>query len=60
MLGFWDCPAELFIRCPVSCIEHVITSHFEMFFGDMLYEKENEVQYGNRFFHIGIILMCLL
>lgn len=60
MLGFRDCPAELFIRFPVSCIEPVITSHLEMFFWDMLDEKGNEVQYGNCFFHIGIILMFIV
>ena len=60
MSGFWDCPAELFIRFPVSCIEPVITSHFEMFFGDMLDEKGNESEYRNSFFHIGIILMFIV
>ena len=60
MLGFWDCPAELFIRFAVSCIEPVITSHLEMFFGDMLYEKGDEIQYRNCFFYIGIILVFIV
>ena len=60
MLGSGDCPAELFIRFTVSCIEPVITSHFEMFFGDMLDEKGDEIQYRNRFFHIGIILVLIV
>ena len=31
-----------------------------MLFGDMLDEKGNEIQYGNSFFHIGIILMFIV
>lgn len=31
-----------------------------MFFGDMLDEKGNESEYGNSFFHIGIILMFIV
>ena len=60
MFGFRDSPAEFFIRFPVSCIESVITCHFEMFFGDMLYEKGDEIQYRDRFFHIRIILMFIV
>ena len=55
MLGFWDCPAEDIIGFPVSCIESVITGHFEMFFRDMLDKKGNKIQYRDGFFHIGII-----
>lgn len=60
MLGFGDSPAELFIRIPVSCIEPVVTSHLEMFFWDMLDKKGNEIQYGNCFFHIGIIFVLIV
>ena len=45
---------------PVPCIESVIPGHLEMFFRDMLDEKGNEIQNGNCFFHIGIILMFIV
>lgn len=44
----------------MPCIESVIPGHLEMFFRDMLDEKGNEIQYGNCFFHIGIILMFIV
>ena len=60
MSGFWDCPAESFVRAAVPCIEPVITGHFEMLFRYMLDEQGNKVHNGNRFFHIGIILMFVV
>ncbi len=60
MLGFGDCPAELFVRTAVSCIESVITCHFEMFFGYVLDKQGNKVHYGKRFFHIGIVFVFII
>lgn len=58
--GSGNSPAEFFIRFAVSCIEPIITSHLEMFFWDMLDEEGNEIQYRDRFFHIGIILVFIV
>ncbi len=60
MFGAGDCPAEFLIRFPVSCIEPIIPGHLEIFFGDMLDEKGDEIQYGNSFFHIGIIFVLIV
>lgn len=60
MPGLWDCPAELFIRFPVSCIKPVITCHLEMLFWDMLDEKGDEIHYRNGFFHIRIIFVFIV
>lgn len=60
MLGSGDCSVEFFVGLAVPSIEPVITCHLEMFFGDMLDEEGNEIQYGNRFLHIGIILMFIV
>ncbi len=57
MSGFWDCPAELFVRFTVPGIESVITSHLEVFFRYVLDKQGNEVHDGNGFFHVGIVLM---
>lgn len=44
----------------MPCIEAVVTYRLEMFIGDMLDEKGNEIQYGNSFFHIGTILVSVI
>ncbi len=60
MFGSGDCPAEFFVGLAVPCIEPVITCHLEMFFGDMLDEEGDEIQYRDRFFHIGMILVFIV
>lgn len=60
MFGIGDCSAEFLIRCSVPCIEPIIACHLEMFFGDMLDEKGDEIQYGKSFFHIGIIFVLIV
>lgn len=60
MPGLWDSPPESFIGFPVSCIEPVITRHFEMLFWDMLDEKRDEIHDGNSFFHVRIIFVSIV
>lgn len=60
MFRFRDSPAEFLVRFPMPCIEAVISSHLEMFIRDMPDEKGNKIQYGNSFFHIGIILVFIV
>lgn len=60
VLGFWNCPAELFIGFPVSCIKPVIAGHLEVLFGDMLDEKGNEIHYRNRFFNVRIVFVFIV
>ncbi len=60
MFRFWDCPAECFIRFPVSCIESIIAGHFKVLFRDMLYEEGNKIQGREGSFHIGIVFMFIV
>ncbi len=60
MSGSGDCPAEIFVRFTVSCIETVITCHFEMFFRYVLDKQGNKVQYRNRFFNVGVVFVFIV
>ena len=60
MCGFRDCPAESIVATAVPCIEPIITGHLEVLFRYMLDEQGNKVHNGNRFFHVGIVLMFVV
>ncbi len=60
MSGSGDCPAEIFIRFTVPCIETVITGHFEMLFRYMLDKQGNKVHGRERFFHVGIVFVFIV
>ena len=60
MLGFGDCPVQLFVRFAVPCIESVITCHFEMFFRYVLDKQGDKVHYRDRFFDVGIVFVFIV
>ncbi len=60
MFEFRNCPAELFVRFAVSCVESIITCHFEVFFRYVLDEQGNKVHYRNCFLHIGIVFVFIV
>lgn len=60
MSGFRDNLAEFLIKFPVPRVEAVIAGHLEMFFGDMLDEKGDEIHYRDGFLHIRTIFMFIL
>ena len=60
MFEFRNSLAELFVRFAVSCVEPIITCHFEVFFRYVLDEQGNKVHNRNCFFHIGIVFVFIV
>jgi len=54
---FWNSPVKRFVLIPVSGINAIITDHFKLLFGDMLYKQLNEFHGGNGFADKRIVFM---
>ena len=56
----WDGTTKLFIRAAVSCIDAIITNHFEIRFRDVPYKSFHEIQYGNGFINKFVVLVSVV
>lgn len=60
MFGFWNSFFEGAVLFPVSCIQPIITCHFEIPFRDMQDKKFDKINGRKSLFHIDIIFMAVV